>query len=131
MPLRENFTKIKVMQPDSYIKFVPGDFAIAMAGQSPQIKWAYWTTIVHYRCHNHCKGLENDEKFLRRLSELENDKDWKIFYSLIFGSYFMLDENGLWQQMRTQLDYIDNKLTMEKWSRRGKAGANVRWRKKK
>ena len=117
--------------PDSYIRFVPGDFAIAMAGQSPQIKWAYWNTITHYRCHNHCKGLENDEKFLRRLSELETDEDWKIFFTLVFGDLFTLDENGLWQQMRAQIDYAEDKLKLEKWKRRGLAGAAGRWGKKR
>ena len=117
--------------PDTYIKFVPGDFAIAMAGQSPQIKWAYWNTITHYRCHNHCKGLENDEKFLRRLSELETDEDWKIFFTLVFGDLFTLDENGLWQQMRAQIDYAEDKLKLEKWKRRGLAGAAGRWGKKR
>ena len=117
--------------PDTYIKFVPGDFAIAMAGQSPQIKWAYWNTITHYRCHNHCKGLENDEKFLRRLSELETDEDWKVFFALVFGDLFTLDENGLWQQMRAQIDYAEDKLKLEKWKRRGLAGAAGRWGKKR
>jgi hypothetical protein len=116
--------------PDSYIRFVPGDFAIAMAGQSPQIKWAYWNTITHYRCHNHCRGLENDDKFLRRLSELETDSDWLIFKALIFGEYFTLDENGIWQQLRTQIDYIEDREKMDKWIKRGRAGESGRWNKK-
>jgi len=113
--------------PDTYIKFYPGEFAVAMAGQSPQVKWAYWNTIAYYRCHTHCKGLENDDRFLRRLSELETDSDWEIFYNLIYGEYFKLDENGLWQQARTQLEFIEDKEKMDKWIQRGKNGAQARW----
>ena len=118
--------------PDSYVKYSPGDFAIAMAGQSPQIKWAYWACIVHYRCHNHCKGLENNDKYLRRLCEVETDEDWLTAKGLIFDNdkCFTLDENGLWQQIRAQLDYLDDRKRLEKWQKRGRAGANGRWKKK-
>ncbi len=117
--------------PDTYLKFCGDEYFRAVSAYSNHVQLGYLKALWYYRSHNHCKGLENDSEQLRRICEIEKE-NWTESEKVIFGSeFFTLDENGLWQQIRAQIDYAEDKLKLEKWKRRGLAGANGRWRKKR
>ena len=120
------------MRPDNYIRFRPGDFFPAVAGQPSHIKWGYWNAIVHYRCHNHCRGLEDNDDFLRRLCEIEKDQ-WEHAKQIIFDNdqFFTLDENGLWHQKCAFMDYAEDLESYNRAVRRSEIGNQQRWGKKR
>lgn len=119
------------MRPDQFIKCRPMEFEMAVKGKPTFIKWAYWVLLCHYRCHNHCKGLEDDDESLRKLCEIENKEEWLKAKPIIFGGFFSLDINGLWQNAVAAEDYREDCSTYDKFVRRGNAGANARWKRKK
>lgn len=106
------------------------EFEMAVKGQPASIKWGYWAALSHYRCHNHCRGLEDDDNFLRRLCEMENG-EWETAKPIIFGGFFQLDVNNLWQHARAAEDYREDCATYERNVKRGKHANEARWRKKR
>lgn len=116
------------MSPDSYIKYRHGEFSTAMMGQPVFVKWGYWMAIVHYRCHRHCHGLENNDRVLRAICEVD-EKDWEYFKGIVFDNdkCFVLDADGLWHQKRAEEDYKEDLKKLELYKRRGEAGAAGRW----
>ena len=119
------------MKPDSYIK-LDGRFFHAVVGLSNAAAFGYLWAIWYYRHHNHCKGLENDSEFLRKICHCEKDEWDKVFNTIFSGDeFFMLDENGLWQQKRAQEDYNEDTEKLMRYVNRGTKGAQARWGKKK
>lgn len=116
------------MRPDSYIRFEPGPYFAAVEGHSSDIKWGYWKAIAYYRCHNHCRGLENNDDFLRRLCEIDKDK-WEHAKSIIFGGgeFFSMDENGLWHQKKAEMDWMEDVQSYEMRVRRSESANKKRW----
>lgn len=117
--------------PDTYLKFFGDEYFRAVSAYSNHVQLGYLKALWYYRSHNHCKGLENDSEQLRRICEIEKEH-WPESEKVIFGNeFFTLDENGLWQQIRAQIDYAEDCLKLNKWKRRGEAGAVGRWGKKR
>ena len=113
--------------PDTYLKFHGDEYFRAVAGYSDQVQLGYLKALWYYRSHNHCKGLENNSEYLRRICEIDKEH-WPESEKVIFGSeFFSLDENGLWQQIRAQIDYAEDCEKLNKFIRRGKSGATARW----
>jgi hypothetical protein len=116
------------VKPDAYIRFRPGDYFPAVEGWSREDKWSYWKAIVYYRCHNHCRGLEDEDEFLRRLCECEPDK-WPKLKALIFDNdqFFMQDENGLWHQKCAEDDWREDSEAYDRAVKRSASALKTRW----
>lgn len=118
--------------PDSYFKFVPHDYMMAVHGQPSFIKWGYLMAISHYRCHNHCHGLEDNDEYLRRICEIERES-WPVAKAVIFDNdkFFVLDHNGMWQQRRAEEDYRRDLEEYNKRKQRAVKASNIRWKRKR
>lgn len=118
------------MHPDKFIKYRPMDFEMAAKGHPAFVKWGYIVALCYYRCHNHCKGLEDDDEFLRKICEIEKE-DWIKSKPIIFGGYFQLDTNGLWQHAIAFEDYKEDCDTYEKAVLKGRFANSMRWGRKR
>lgn len=58
---------------------------------------AFFCLISHY-WHFECRGLQDDDEVLRRVSRC-SQKDWPEVKKIVFGEFFIKDENGLWQNL--------------------------------
>ena len=94
------------MNPDSFIPFYGNDFLQAVEGQPDYIAMGYFRVIWHFWNHNHCRGLRDDQDFLRRLARVERDA-WPEAMSFIFDNekQFTLGEDGLWYQSRAVTEW--------------------------
>ena len=113
------------MKPDAYSRYYGNDFEAATKGWRPEVKWAYWSCLWFYRSHTHCKGLPDDNDFLRRLCECDA-QDWMRTRGLIFDNdlYFKLID-GKWHQERAARDYAQDVADYKKQCERTeKARAN-------
>ena len=118
------------MKPDAYMPVYWGEFWMAVNGQPDFIIVSYMRALSHYWHHNHCKGLRNDDEFLRKLCQSERD-NWPESKSFIFDNEkcFTLDADGVWQQGRAQKEWQKSVIALEKATNRGKMGAIARWKK--
>lgn len=117
-------------KPDQYIQYRPRDFEIAAKGHPAHVKWGYVVALCYYRCHNHCKGLDDDDEFLRKICEIERE-DWEKSKTIIFGGFFQLDTNGLWQHAVAFQDYQEDCHAYERAIIKSKNANEIRWRKKR
>ena len=117
-------------QPDSYLKLT-GEFFHAIEGLPDDVGLGYLRLIWHCRHHNHCRGLEDNDDFLRKVARVEKER-WPEVKKILFDNdfFFTLDENGLWYQKRTWEDFSEDKKRLEKFIQRGRAGAAGRWQNK-
>ena len=117
--------------PDTYLKFCGDEYFRAVSAYSNHVQLGYLKALWYYRSHNHCKGLENNSEYLRRICEIEKEH-WPESEKVIFGSeFFTLDENGLWQQIRAQIDYAEDCDKLKRFIARSAAGNAARWKRKK
>ncbi len=120
------------MKPDAYMPFYWDDFWQSVKGQGNDTIVAYQRCLWHYWKHTHCAGLENDDEFLRLLSEIEITK-WVRTRGILFdsGKFFSMGEDGFFHQKRAAQEYAKAVEQYENAVRRGKASANARWNKHK
>jgi len=118
------------MKPDSYMPLFGNDLFMAIDAHGSVIGWAYLHTIWHYWHHNHCKGLKDDDDYLRGVCGCELN-EWAKVRSVVFDNdeYFTLGTDGLWHQKFA--DELWDKATeqYDKKINRARAGARERWRK--
>ena len=122
------------VNPDEYIKLEPGKWFPAVSSWPNEVAYAYFLAIIHYRCHRHCRGLENDSESLRRICRIESRENWEShIMNMIFdnGDYFTMDEHGLWHQNRAKEDYEADKQSYQRAVHRGQLGVKARWGKKR
>lgn len=107
--------------------FFGGVFMSATKGYPLAVRGAYIAALWHYWEDTHCEGMEDDDVRLQGICECKDD-EWQSIKPVIFGKFFKLDNNGLWQQKRaideykTALELLDKRVTA------GKAGAAARWK---
>jgi uncharacterized protein YdaU (DUF1376 family) len=114
---------------DSHMPFYGNDYFSAVDAQPEHIALGYIRVLWHYWSHNHCDGLRNDPDQLRRICRIEREH-WPAAFPIIFGDFFKLDNDGLWQQQRCKDEY---KVAVERYESavsRGRIGAEKRWRSK-
>ena len=116
------------MKPDAYIPLYGDELNSAVKGYPSFVKWAYWTAIWFYWSHNHCKGLTDDDNFLRGICELDKD-EWQTARDIIFDNdhFFTQDANGLWHQKRAQEEWSKSLAKYNKQVAKSKKGAKARW----
>jgi len=113
------------------MKFDGNQYFRAVAGKPDCVQVGYLKAIWYYWNHNHCKGLENDSEFLRKVCEIDQS-DWEKSMPVIFGSeFFTLDSDNLWQQYRTQLDFLEAEKKLKCYVERSRKALNERWKKRK
>ena len=117
------------MNPDSFIPFYGNDFNQAVEGQPDYIAMGYWRAIWYYWHVTHCRGLKDDQEFLRRLIRVDKDQ-WKAASEFIFDNekQFTLDGNGVWHQGRAAVEWVKSKEKYEMLSKRGTDGNKKRWK---
>lgn len=83
------------------------DFWHAVEGFSDSAIVAYQRALSHYWHHNHCRGLQDDDEFLRRLCRIEKS-EWQKIKQIVFDNdkFFTMDGDGLWHQKRAQEEWI-------------------------
>ncbi len=118
------------MSPDSYIPFYGNEFLQAIEGHSDSISMGYLRCIWHYWHQTHCKGIRNNDEFLRKLARIDRS-DWEYAHSIIFDNdkFFTLGEDGLWHQKRAFTIWADVKEAYEKQVMRTAAASAARWKK--
>jgi hypothetical protein len=113
--------------PDSYIKFDGNVFFQAVRGLPPYIAIGYLAAIWYYVHHNHCKGLKDNDDFLRRLCEIVPEQ-WPEARRVIFDdNVFFVKQKGLWHQKRARADYNQAEFEYNKKRKAGQSGARARW----
>jgi len=122
----------EVMRPDTYIKFDGDEYFRAVRGHTAHVQIGYLKAIWHYRSHNHCKGLENNSEFLRRICEIDLEH-WDETFEVIFDNnhFFSMDENGLWHQKRAEQDWIEDSLAYQRRVQISTEANKQRWKKKR
>lgn len=120
------------MRPDSYIKFDGDSYFRAVAGHPDCVQIGYLKAIWYYRSHNHCKGLENNSEFLRRICEVDKEH-WEAAFGVIFDNneFFTMDAEGLWHQKRAEQDWLEDSLGYQRRCQISQSANNARWGKKK
>ena len=128
--------------------FYGQDFDRDTKGWSREDRWSYWIALWAYWC-GECQGLPNDDEALSRICECPSNAQayaqaptqayaqalpeqcsgsaWARCKTLIFGAKFKLGADGLWHQKRARELYDQAVKALEMASKRGKAGAAVRW----
>jgi uncharacterized protein YdaU (DUF1376 family) len=120
------------MKPDAYMPVYWNEFWMAVEGLPDSIIVAYQRCFSYYYHHNHCRGLPDDNEFLRKLCRCDKS-DWEYVRGTIFNNdrFFTQDRDGLWHQKRTEQEWNKSKEKYEKAVTRAKAGARGRWKKKR
>ena len=122
------------MNPDEYIKLEPGKWLRSVSHLPSEVAYGYLLAIIHYRCHRHCRGLENDSESLRRICHIDSREDWesRIFHTIFDNEhYFTQDENDLWHQNTAKEDYESDKKQYQRAVHRAELGVKARWGKKR
>lgn len=116
------------MHPDAFIPFYGNDFLQAMDGHEDKVVVAYLRAIWHYWHHTHCKGLLDDEEFLRRLCRVERE-DWDHVKGVLFDNnkFFTQDADFMWHQKRAEEEWRKSVAKYDAQVKRGRAGAKARW----
>lgn len=117
------------MHPDAFIPFYGNDYFQAVEGHDELIAIAYLRAIWYYWHQNHCKGLRDDDEFLRRLCRVEKDQ-WERVRAIIFDNekFFTQDAEFLWHQKRAEEEWRKSVEKYDAAVNRGKAGAKSRWK---
>lgn len=114
------------MHPDSFMPLYGDDLIRAVRGKPLFVKWAYWLALWHYWTHNHCRGLEDDDHSLQDICEMRNDPNWKLAKDVIFGEFFLIDQDGLWQQNRCKAEWDKTLIAYQKQCTRTAAATAAR-----
>jgi hypothetical protein len=93
-------------KPDTWMPLYGNDLFVATRGHPPYCCLAYIKAIWYYWHHNHCRGLKNDDYYLRGICECELIH-WEEVRNMVFDNqdFFTLDESGLWRQKRTDVEW--------------------------
>lgn len=97
-------------QPDNYMPFEGDKFMQAVDGQPSYVCWAYLKIIWHYWSHTKCTGLKDDKRFLRKLSDAENDEQWDDIEEFVFDGVRCFHQDRLTNLWK-------NKSADERWQR--------------
>jgi uncharacterized protein YdaU (DUF1376 family) len=118
------------MKPDSFMPFYGNDFFQAITGYDENVGMAYLKALWHYWHHENCRGLKDEQEFLRRICGCDRDS-WAIVRDVIFDNdrFFTLDTEGLWRQKRADELWDTSQKKYTSAIIRGKNGAAARWRK--
>lgn len=82
------------------------EFWQAVEGLNATVTVAYLRVLSYYWHHNACRGLINDDVFLRSLCRVDRE-EWDSVKQFIFnnGENFFRQESGLWHQKRCREEY--------------------------
>jgi uncharacterized protein YdaU (DUF1376 family) len=133
------------MNLDIYMPFYGPNFLTATAGFSRGVKGSYLNCLLHYWFHEHCKGLKNNDEFLRRLCECDREEWDETRDALFTGTkFFVLGADELWHQKFADENWERSKAIYEskvaagkkRWqnksknerSKHGKFAAAQRWK---
>lgn len=115
------------MSPDLFMPLFGNEFFQAVEGLPEEVGFKYLRVCWHYWHHNHCKGLLNDEEFLRRLCRCERH-EWPTVRQTIFDNEkFMTLQEGLWHQNRCRQEWARAIEIMENNKKRTQAANKKRW----
>jgi uncharacterized protein YdaU (DUF1376 family) len=107
------------MKLDAYMPFYGNDFFAAVEGLDEPVIIGYLRAVWYYWSHTHCRGLPDDDEFLRRLCRT-SIADWQRTKGVIFGGFFTLETvvnadnntvsnteqlSSLWHQNRARCEY--------------------------
>ena len=94
------------MRPDSFMPFYWADFWEAVEGLPSDTIVGYQRALSHYWGHAHCKGLRDNDEFLRRLCRIDK-LEWSEAKRVIFDNakFFTMGEDGLWHQKRASQEW--------------------------
>lgn len=119
---------------EAFMPFYGDDYFTAVAGWPEKAAQSYLRAIWHYWKHEQCKGLRNEDEYLRRVCQCDKD-DWEEVRGYVFDNdkAFTLDadpdRDSQWQQGRAQREYDASKAKYESAVRRGKMGGPAKWKK--
>ena len=113
------------MKPTAYMPVYGYELNGALRGYKKNVKWSYWLALWFYWSHNHCAGLRNDDDYLRDICECDHE-EWDFVRPVVFDNekFFTLDQDGLWQQIRAQKEWMKSQSKLESYSNGGK----TRWK---
>lgn len=115
---------------NEWMAFYGDKFFRACAGFSKEVGFMYLLAIWHYRSHNKCRGLLNQDELLRNICQCDK-ADWQAVRPLIFDNeFYFVKEKGLWHQKEARRLFIIAQEIAQKNHEKGIKGAAVRWRKK-
>ena len=114
------------MAIDAYMPFYGKDFFGALEGLRECAVSSYLRALWYYWHHTHCDGLPNDPERLRGICRC-SDVDWDYVSPIVFGELFKLDGNALWQQSRSQEEYMKSIDKYESLKKAGRLGMKIRW----
>lgn len=119
------------MTPDAYMPFYHRDFFEAMKGHSDRVALGYLKAICHYWGHEHCRGLRDDESYLRRICEVD-ERDWDEFKVVVFDNdkFFTMGADGLWHQKRASDLWQSAQQNYTSRVKAATKAANARWGRK-
>jgi uncharacterized protein YdaU (DUF1376 family) len=111
-----------MFKPDSYMPFYGNDFFQGVKGMNIEIKMAYLEAIWYYWSVNNCRGLRNDEDFLRSICGLEGKSIWPAAFQTLFDDheFFTLGADDKWHQKRAYAEYQKSKVHYDQRVNAGK-----------
>jgi uncharacterized protein YdaU (DUF1376 family) len=113
------------MKPDAFMPFYGNDFFQAVQGHTDSVAASYLRAIWYYWSHNHCKGLEDNDEFLRRVCYCDKEH-WSYVRGVLFDNdhFFSQDVNGRWHQKRAEEEWNKSESSYA----RAVAGGKNRWK---
>jgi len=118
-------------KPDQWMEFHGHSFFQAVEGLPDQTAMKYLRLLWHYWSHNHCKGLVNDEKYLKRVCRADED-EWPLIKQFILDNEnFFKKEHGLWHQKFARELWNRKIETIERNKQRTEAALAARWKGKR
>ena len=82
------------------LPFDGAEFFGALDGHPNLVGLAYLRAVWHYWHHTHCRGLPDDDDYLRRVCRVEL-ADWARTKPALFGEEALFRrERGLWHEPR-------------------------------
>lgn len=114
--------------PDSYMPYFGAKFESAVKGYPIHVKWSYLASLWHYWSHTHCTGIPNNDAYLKRISDCENDH-WEEVKQALFSEngLFSLEEDGKWHQQFCSELYAEATFRYKSVIEKSKKGNAVRW----
>jgi len=92
-------------KPTAHLPFYGNDFFQALEGYSDGVVIGYLRALWHYWHHCHCKGLPDDDEYLKRVCRSQ-DHNWARTKGIIFdGERFFRIQDGAWHQPRCLREY--------------------------
>ena len=114
------------MSPDAHIPLYGNDFFSAIEGHDEATGLAYLRALWHYWRETHTTGLPNDDEYLRKICRVKSGK-WKKIKPFLFGKWFVLDSENLWQNKRAREEWLISLKRYNSAVNRARAGAIARW----